>query len=229
MDLDALIVSPFFLAGTIFGVLGLLLFVAALVALFRMRPLRFIVRMLGAACLVLLGSLLGTVAIGIQGYRALTHEAVAATIDVTPVAPKRFHATFRFPDGSERSYDVAGDAIYVDAHILKWKPVANFMGLHTAYELDRVGGRYYALEEERNAERSLHALGTENPVDLFQLRQRYSFLEPLLDAEYGSASFVPVTGPARLELRVSTSGLLIRETHAVNRDAAQLPLAPVTQ
>lgn len=228
MDLDTLFVSPFFLAGAIFGVLGLLLFLAALVALFRVRPMRFILRMLGATCLVLLGSLFGTLAIGIQGYRALTHEAVAATIDVQPIAPKRFNATFRFPDGSKRSYDVAGDAIYVDAHILKWKPIANFMGLHTAYELDRVGGRYYALDEERSAERSLHALSSDKAIDLFELRKRYSFLGPLLDAEYGSASFVPVTGPTQLELRVSTSGLLLREAHAVNRNASQLPLAPVS-
>ena len=34
---------------------------------------------------------------------------------------------------------------------------------------------------------------------------------PLLDAEYGSASYVAVTRPADLEVRVSTSGLLIRE------------------
>jgi hypothetical protein len=33
----------------------------------------------------------------------------------------------------------------------------------------------------------------------------------LLDAEYGSATFIPVTGSAELELRVSTTGLLIRE------------------
>jgi hypothetical protein len=46
---------------------------------------------------------------------------------------------------------------------------------------------------------------------LFGLRRRYEFLAPLLDAEYGSATFIPVTRPAELELRVSTTGLLIRE------------------
>jgi hypothetical protein len=46
---------------------------------------------------------------------------------------------------------------------------------------------------------------------LFGLRRRYEFLAPLLDAEYGSATFVPVTQPVELELRVSTTGLLIRD------------------
>lgn len=215
VDFDALVMSPFFIAGVVFGVLGALMFLTALAALVRLKPFRFVFRALTAACLLSLGGLLGTLAIGIQGYRALTHEALAARISVQPIAPKHFTATFQFPDGSERSYQVAGDAIYVDAHILKWKPLVNFMGLHTAYELDRVGGRYHALEEERTAERSLHSLRQDKPVDLFHMRRRYAFLAPLLDAEYGSASFVPVTGPAQFELRVSTTGLLIRETQPV--------------
>ena len=32
----------------------------------------------------------------------------------------------------------------------------------------------------------------------------------VFDAQYGSATYVPVDGPAELELRVSTSGLLLR-------------------
>jgi hypothetical protein len=48
-------------------------------------------------------------------------------------------------------------------------------------------------------------------VDLFGLRKRYAFLAPLLDAEYGSGTFVPVRRRAEFEVRVSTTGLLIRE------------------
>jgi hypothetical protein len=51
-------------------------------------------------------------------------------------------------------------------------------------------------------------------MDLFELRRRYTFLAPFLDAEYGSAAFVPVNEPAELELRVSTTGLLIRPAPA---------------
>lgn len=83
-------------------------------------------------------------------------------------------------------------------------------GLHTAYELDRVAGRYRAVNEERSAVRTVHSLARDKRVDLFGLRRRYEFLAPLLDAEYGSATFVPVARPAELELRVSTTGLLIR-------------------
>ena len=196
------------------GALGAILVVAGVVALMRARPLRFALRTLSGLLLLSLGALAGTVAIGTQGYRALTREDLAARLTVRPAGPQRFVATVRFPDGREATFDLAGDEIYVDAHILKWKPLANVLGLHTAYELDRVAGRYQSIEQERSALRTVHSLAQDKPLDLFRLRQRYAFLGTLLDAEYGSATFVSVTRPAELELRVSTSGLLLRDASA---------------
>jgi len=171
--------------------------------------------MLAGLLLLSLGGLAGTIAIGTQGYLALTREDVAAHLFVRPIGPQRFAATVRFPDGRETTFALAGDEIYVDAHILKWKPLANVLGLHTAYELDRIAGRYYAIEQEQSAVRTVYSLGQDKPVDLFGLRRRYSFLAVLLDAEYGSATFAPVTQPAELELRVSTTGLLMRDANAI--------------
>ena len=203
--------SPFFVAATILAVLGLILVFAGVAALFRARPIRFTLRTLAGMLLVALGALAGLISIGIQGYQALTHEALAAHLNVRPQGPQRFQATLRYPDGREETFQLAGDEIYVDAHILKWKPVANMIGLHTAYELDRVAGRYRDIGQERSAQRTVYQLSEERLVDLLGLRRRYEFLSALLDAEYGSATFVPVSKPVELELRVSTSGLLIRE------------------
>jgi hypothetical protein len=203
--------SPYSLAAIGFGVFGAILVIAGLVSLFRWRPLRFLVRTLLGLLLLALGALSGGVALGIQGYRALTHEEVAARISVRPAGPQKFAATVRYPDGRSQVFDLAGDEIYVDAHILKWKPIANLVGLHTAYQLDRVAGRYQAIEQERSAPRTVYLLREERPVELFRLRQRYAFLAPLYDAQYGSATFVQVLQPAELEVRVSTTGLLMRE------------------
>jgi hypothetical protein len=184
---------------------------AGIFALFRLRPLRFALRTLLGLFFLAMGLLAGTIAIGIEGYKALTREDIAARILVRPTGPQQLEATFHFSDGRDAAFALAGDEIYIDAHILKWKPLANVLGLHTAYELDRVAGRYRAIEQERSATRTVHSLGQERPIDLFTLRQHYAFLAPLLDAEYGSATFVPVMQPEELELRVSTTGLLIRE------------------
>ncbi|HSD59809.1 MAG TPA: hypothetical protein VLC55_03035 [Burkholderiales bacterium] len=202
-------------AAVTLGVLGAILVAAGVVALLRARPLRSALRLLAGMLVLSSGALLGTIALGIQGYRALTHEEVAARVSVRPLGPQRIEATFVFPDGREATFDLAGDEIYVDARILKWKPLANTLGLHTAYELDRVAGRFRAIDQERSARRTVYSLGPDRVVDLFGLRRRYAFLAPFLDAEYGSASFVPVSRSAELELRVSTSGLLIREADPV--------------
>jgi len=198
-------------SAMVLGVLGLLVLVAALVSLFRVRPIAFAFRTLVGLLLLSLASIAGLVGLGIQGYRALTREDVVARLSVKPAAPQRFLVVFRTPDGRELPFEVAGDEVYVDAHILKWKPIANIIGLHTAYELDRLQGRYQDIKQERVAERTVHSLRQERPVDLFGMRQRYAFMGALYDAEYGSATFVPVTKPAELELRISTTGLLMRE------------------
>lgn len=203
--------SPLFIAAATLCVIGLLAMIGGIVALVRGRALVFTVRTLGGVALFALGALIATVSVGVQGYRALVHEEVAARISVQPQGDKRYTAIIRFTDGRTRTFTLAGDEIYLDAHILKWKPIANFIGLHTQYELDRVTGRYHDIEEERTAARTVFSLKASKPIDLFGLRRRYAHLAPFLDAEYGSAAFVPVTRPAEFELRVSTSGLVIRE------------------
>jgi hypothetical protein len=205
--------TPFSLVAIAFATLSAILILAGIVALIRRAPLRFVLWTVSGLFLLLLGSLAGAVAIGTQGYRALTREDIAARLFVRPSGRQHFTATVRFPDGRETIFELAGDEIYIDAHIIKWKPLANILGLHTAYELDRVGGRYRTIEQERSAVRTVYSLGHDKLVDLFGLRQRYAFLAKFLDAEYGSATFIPVARRAELEVRVSTTGLLIREVN----------------
>ena len=211
--------SALSISGALLCALGLLLFLAGLIALIRLRPMRALTRLLAGALAFALGLLAATLAIGVQGYRALANEDLAALIDVRPTGPQRFVATFHYPDGRVASYVLSGDAIYVDAQVLKWKPWANVLGLHTAYELSRVAGRYNDIDQERTAPRSVHALTEERPVDLFTLRRRYAWLAPLLDADYGSGTFVAVDARKTLELRVSTTGLLLRTAPASESNA----------
>ena len=167
------------------------------------------VRGLVALLLLALAALAATVTVGLQGYRALTFEEVAATVRTEPVAPQRFRATITLPDHRLAMYDLAGDAFYVDAHVLKWHPWASLLGLRTVYELDRVAGRYNAVADERTQPHTAYELGRSKPVDLFSMARR-RLLGPLVDAEYGSATFVAATRPAIFEVRVSTTGLLAR-------------------
>jgi hypothetical protein len=197
--------------ATLFAVVGVAMLIAAATALRRRRPIRMSARLLLALVFLAGAAASGAVALGVQGYRALTHEEIAATVRTEPLGPNRFHAYFRFPDGREAAYTLSGDQLYVDARILKWHLWANIFGLHTVYELDRVAGRYQDLAQEQRQPRTVQSLAPERQVDLFNLRRRYALLAPLLDADYGSATFAAADGPAQYEVRVSTTGLLIRK------------------
>jgi hypothetical protein len=203
--------NPMTVLAILSAAVSLVAFIAAVLALRKRKFLGGTVGLLLGLLFLSLGALFATITIGIQGYRALTREEIAALVKVQPVVPQEFNAHFRLVDGEEVSFQIAGDEIYVDAHILKWKPMVNFLGLHTAYELDRVAGRYTRLEDEQSKPRTIFHLSQDKPVNLFHLRQKYALLKPLLDAEYGSATFAAADKPAELEIRVSTSGLLIRK------------------
>src|SRR5436189_3881004 len=122
---------------------GFTLFAVALIYLSasawrnRLRLSSF-VGFLASALLLTSSLLLGAITVGINGYRAFTQEALAATIKTEPLGPHHFRATVTLPDSSLHMFDLAGDAVYVDAHVLKWRPIGTFLGLQTAYELDRI-------------------------------------------------------------------------------------------
>jgi hypothetical protein len=189
-----------------------LLLVALSVHAFRGRRWLGSLGSAGTGALFLsLAALAAMLGVSTQGYRALTLEEVAATVTTVPTGPRTFQAFVAFPDGRDTTFHVMGDQLMVDAHILKWRPLANILGVHTQYELDRLGGRYIEIEDERSAQRTVHSLKSDKPVDLFHLARRYSLLAYLVDTEYGSATYIAVERPARFEIRVSTTGLLVRE------------------
>ncbi len=190
--------------------IGVVFIVAGIIALTRRRILNMVFGITFGLLLLVSGLLFGTIGVATQGYRMLTKEDLAAVVTTEPIGAQQFMAHFRFPDGHELSYLLAGDELYVDARILKWKPIVNFFGLHTNYELDRVSGRHIVLKDEQNKNRTVFSLAAEKPWDMFQLRRQYQWLRPLVDAEYGSATFITADKPAKFEVRVSTTGLLIR-------------------
>ena len=204
--------STLVVVGLCFLLAGVVFLRAAPAAVRRGRWAGGAGRALVGLLLLAFAALAATITIGMHGYRALTLEVVAATVKTEPVGPQRFRATIVLPDRRLAMYELAGDAFYVDAHILKWHPFVNLLGVHTAYELDRVAGRYNGVADERSKPHTVYSLsaGAAQRLDLFSLARRFRLLRPLVDAEYGSAAFVAATRPVEYEVRVSTTGLLMR-------------------
>jgi hypothetical protein len=188
------------------GVLGGLFLLASIASARRRRFVRLSLHsVLALSCLIS-----GALFLTLQGYRAFTREDLAATIQAEPTGPSQFRVTVHVPGRQPERFQLAGDEVYIDAQILKWKPWANLFGLHTAYALDRIAGRYHAIEDEGGKPHTVYSLDGTRAVDLFMLRRRFAWLEPVVDAEYGSAAFFPAHNRVSLELRISTTGLLFR-------------------
>ena len=84
----------------------------------------------------------------------------------------------------------------------------SLLGLKPGYQLDRIQGRYFALEDERSKERTLYSLSRDPlGMDIWrQAREGWSFL---VDARYGSAAYLPMADGAIFEVTVPPSGGLI--------------------
>ena len=193
------------------GVAALASMVAAGFAFRRRRLVSGSLSLLSGLLWLSLAAIISLLDAGLVGYRALSREDVALTVLVTPLAGQRLLADVRFPGGRAETWTLAGDELYVDARILKWKGFANLLGLHTLYELDRIGGRYRDIAQEQASPRTVFPLGVTKRFDLFAWIQRKTWMAPLVDAEYGSGTFIDVPGSAIYEVRESTSGLLIRK------------------
>ena len=202
--------SSFLILAILLALLSFMSFISSLVAARRKKLFGSAAGGTIALLLFVMALLFGAVSVGLRGYEALTHETVAVVVTTTPIGDQQFEAHLQYPDGREQTFHVYGDQLYVDARILKWKSVANFFGLHTQYALDRVGGRYAQLKHERTRPRTLESLGEDSAVNLFELRKRWDRLSPLFDAEYGSATWVDASSAGKFEVRVSTTGLLVR-------------------
>lgn len=193
-----------------FGVLALLFVVLAVDAFRRRRGTTGVVQVLVGLLFASLATIGGLLAVGTAGYQALTRETVAATATVSQQSDGEYLVSLRFVDGTQSSWLIRGDELYVDAQILKWHPVANVLGLHTGYSLDRIAGRYRELADERMQPRTVHQISDDRAVDLFGFVRRYPFLSGMVDATYGSGTFAPLRSEGTYEIRVSTTGLLVR-------------------
>src|SRR3989454_3439150 len=152
--------EPLVLVMAAFALLSVVLLVSALVAVRKRRWMGTGMALVLALLSLALAALAATISLATRGYQALTRETVAATVMTRPSGAERFVATFTFPDGRREDYELAGNALYVDAHIVKWHPLANILGLHTAYQLDRVSGRYDRLEDEQTKPRRIDRKST---------------------------------------------------------------------
>lgn len=163
---------------------------------------------------------LGLFALDVFSYKTLLKEEPVATLSFKRQAPQQYQVTLVHTNGGEEEFLLKGDQWQLDARIIKWQGLVASTGVKPGYRLDRISGRYYSLADERTAERTVYELNdNEWRIDVWQWLHKHPNLVPVVDAKYGSATFVPMADNALFEVRLSNSGLLARPLNDPARGA----------
>ena len=177
--------------------------------------------LLGAAALALL--LLGAgaflIAANLRAYQRLSYEQPAGELQFTRTGERQFNGVLTYPDGERANFALRGDEWQVDARVLKWHAFANLLGFDAAFRLERIGGRYTRIEDERLQLRTVYSLNAPQRIDPWDLLHRYRRWVPWVDALYGSATFLPMADGALFEIKVSQSALVARPLNQAAREA----------
>ena len=195
----------------IIAIFGGLLLILACQRLIRARFLAAGGTAVAGFLLLACAGLFFVVSLNLHTYARLTYERPVAELVFEAQGPQSYRATLtEMPSGEMQIFMLAGDEWQLDARVLKWKGWANLLGLDAQYRLERVGGRYRDIEQERHAPRTVYAL-SENPgVDLWRMSTEHPRWLPFVDAVYGSATYMPMADGARYQVSITQSGLIAR-------------------
>ncbi|NIB43882.1 cation/multidrug efflux pump [Pseudomaricurvus alkylphenolicus] len=156
----------------------------------------------------------------IVSYKELLAEKTIATINFRKLGDQHYRAVLVSGGGQEEAYELRGDQWQLDARIFKWSKAMAKLGFKPTYRLDRLAGRYYSLDKERSSDRTVYSLSESlTSVDVWEWFNYFDKNVPWLDAQYGSATFVPMTDGALYEIRLSHTGLLSRPLNQAAKDA----------
>ncbi len=156
--------------------------------------------------LALLGALAATT---LLGYRRLASEALVAQLDTRTLADGRHAVTIRLPDGSQREATLDGDDWQLDARVIKWDLRAVALGAPPLYRLDRISGRHHDIAAERAMPKSVVALADSPVLDLWTLKRRFPHWVPWIDADYGSAAYLPFVDDGHFTVTLAAAGGLV--------------------
>jgi hypothetical protein len=159
------------------------------------------------------------VALSYYSYARLTGVHLITTLEFRRVAPSEFQARVISKGKRDRFFNLRGDEWQIDARLVNWQPPMTILGLDPIYQLERLSGRYSAIDREKSETRTVHALATELPIDIWTVARRFPLLAPGVDAYYGSATYVPMADGARYDVSLSRDALIARPANDIARQA----------
>lgn len=203
-----------FWAILITGLLGLMFILLGVARLRRRRLFAAGRNGLAGGMFLAVAGLLFAVSMNLHTYHRLSYEREVAELRFSRLNEGLYELHLKTADGHTRLIEINGDEWQLDARVIKWKGLANILGLDAQYRLERISGRYRDIARERSGPRSAHALGEAAGLDLWAFMRRHPRWVPWADAVYGSATYLPMDDKAAYSVHITQSGLVARPGNA---------------
>jgi len=161
------------------------------------------------------------VGLDLFSYKQLQKDKPILTISFEKKDDQHFESTLLYIEqGNEQKHELYGDQWQIDARMIRWRGLFELFGAKPGYRLDRLNGRYYSLEDERRKPRSAHQLQeSEFGLDFWSWAQENGRFMPLVDAIYGSATYLPMEHGAIYQISLSASGLTAKPLNPIAESA----------
>ncbi len=198
------------------GVAIVLALIAVLILVLSLRLLigNWIIAWLrGSAGLLLAGCavVLTLAAWDVHSYQQISDVSPIATLAFNRLDNKQFNVSVIDQAGNEQRYQLSGDLWQIDVRLLKWVDTLARLGIKPGYRLDRLSGRYLSLEDEQKLPHTAVALHPEQPLfDAWSLLREINRYFPLIDAQYGSAAYLPMVDGALYSVGIGSSGVVAK-------------------
>lgn len=201
------------------GLLALLALFTAARILFA--PNWFLAWLRGTAGLAFLALalLIGVIAYDLRSYDPQVQDKPLVTLSFSADGPQRYRVNL-LEGGEEREVTLEGDLWQLDARLLGWKGLAALIGLQPGYRLEKLSGRFLAIEQQQSARFARVALA-ESPygIDLWRwlrLGQRDLFL---FEPQAARVTYLPIADGAVFSVSLGPTGLMAQPMNQVAQQA----------
>lgn len=167
-----------------------------------------------------LAALVGLVAYDLYSYAPLPQNKPLATLSFKADGP--YYRVSVLEGSRERSVTLEGDLWQLDARMLQWKGLAALIGLEPGYRLEKLSGRFLAIEQQSLAQHAQADLA-QSPygVDLWRwlrLGQHDLFM---FDPRALRVTYLPIADDAVYSISLTPTGLLAQPMNQAANQAMQ--------
>lgn len=166
-----------------------------------------------------LAGLIGLIAWDVKTYQPLAQGKPLASLSFQADGQQRYQVRIE-EDKHVRFVTLEGDLWQLDLRALHWKSLAALIGLKPGYRLEKLSGRYLAVEQQNQAHHPYVELGHSwGGVDFWNWLQRCRCASLMFEAQARRISYLPIADGAVYTLEMAPTGLRAKPANTAAEQA----------